>query len=97
LADAHIRALESTESGFFNLGTGGGTSVREVIECCEQISGKKIPVVERPRRAGDPPTLVAGSEKIRRELGWEPKYQDIREIVRSAWAWHTRHPGGYGD
>jgi UDP-glucose 4-epimerase len=97
LADAHIRALDRTESGFFNLGTGGGTSVREVIKCCEQVSGQKIPVVERPRRAGDPPRLIAGSEKIRRELGWEPKYQNIDAIVRSAWAWHTRCPEGYGD
>jgi UDP-glucose 4-epimerase len=97
LADAHIRALDRSESGFYNLGTGGGTSVRDVIKCCERVSGKKIPVVERPRRAGDPPRLIAGSEKIRRELGWEPKYQDIDAIVRSAWAWHTRCPEGYGD
>lgn len=97
LADAHIRALDRNESGFFNLGTGGGTSVREVIRCCEQISGVKIPVVERPRRPGDPPRLIAGSDKIRRELGWEPQYQNIEAIVRSAWVWHVQHPQGYGD
>ena len=97
LADAHIRALDRNESGFFNLGTGGGTSVREVIKCCERVSGKNIPVVERPRRPGDPPRLIAGSDKIRREFGWNPKYQNIEAIVRSAWAWHVKHPGGYGD
>jgi UDP-glucose 4-epimerase len=97
LADAHIRALDRTESGFFNLGTGGGTSVREVIDCCRRVTGRAIPVVERPRRPGDPPRLIAGSDKIRRELGWQPQYQDIETIVRSAWAWHEKHPGGYGD
>lgn len=97
LADAHIRALDRTESGFFNLGTGGGTSVREVIDCCRRVTGRAIPVVERPRRPGDPPRLIAGSDKIRRELGWQPRYQDIEAIVRSAWAWHEKHPGGYGD
>jgi UDP-glucose 4-epimerase len=97
LADAHIRALDRTESGFFNLGTGGGTSVREVIDCCRRVTGREIAVRERPRRAGDPPRLIAASDKIRRELGWEPKLQDIGAIVRSAWAWHQKHPGGYGD
>ncbi|MBE2178848.1 MAG: UDP-glucose 4-epimerase GalE [Chthoniobacterales bacterium] len=97
LADAHIRALDREESGFFNLGTGGGTSVREVVDCCRRVTGKDIAVVEKPRRPGDPPRLIAGSDKIRRELGWQPGYQDIEAIVRSAWAWHQRHPGGYGD
>jgi UDP-glucose 4-epimerase len=97
LADAHIRALSRDESGFFNLGTGGGTSVREVIDCCRRVTGRPITAREQPRRAGDPPRLIAGSEKIRRELGWEPRYQDIEAIVRSAWEWHLRHPDGYGD
>lgn len=97
LADAHIRALDRAESGFFNLGTGGGTSVREVIDCCRKVTGRDIPVIERPRRPGDPPRLIAGSDKIRRELGWEPRYQDIGAIVESAWRWHQRHPLGYGD
>ena len=81
----------------FNLGTGGGTSVREVIAACEAVSGKKIAVVEKPRRPGDPPRLIAGSDKIKRELGWTPKFQDIRAIVDSAWKWHVAHPSGYGD
>lgn len=97
LADAHIRALDRQESGFFNLGTGGGTSVREVIDCCRKVTGRDIAVIERPRRPGDPPRLIAGSDKIRRELGWEPRYQDIGTIVESAWRWHQKNPLGYGD
>lgn len=97
LADAHIRALGREQSGFFNLGTGGGTSVREAVECCRRVTGRDIAVREQPRRAGDPPRLVASSEKIRREFGWEPRFQDIEAIVQSAWAWHSRHPGGYPD
>lgn len=97
LADAHIRALDRTESGFFNLGTGGGTSVREVIDCCRKVTGREITVRDKPRRAGDPPRLVAGSEKIRRDLGWEPRFENIEAIVQSAWDWHLRNPDGYGD
>lgn len=97
LADAHIRALDRTESGFYNLGTGGGTSVKEVIDCCRRVTGREITALEKPRRPGDPPRLIAASDKIRRELGWQPKFQDIEAIVRSAWAWHLKNPGGYGD
>jgi UDP-glucose 4-epimerase len=97
LAQAHILALETKKSGFYNLGTGGGTSVREVIATCRAVSGKHIPVIEKPRRAGDPPRLVAGSDKIRQQLGWAPKYQDIRQIIESAWIWHLKNPKGYGD
>lgn len=97
LADAHIRALGRAESGFFNLGTGGGTSVREVIDCCRAVTGREITVREMPRRAGDPPRLVAASAKIRAALGWEPKFQNIEAIVRSAWIWHEKNPSGYGD
>ena len=64
---------------------------------CEAVSGKKIAVIEKPRRAGDPPRLIAGSDRIKTELGWAPKFQDIRAIVESAWKWHVAHPGGYGD
>jgi UDP-glucose 4-epimerase len=97
LAQAHMLALSAKESAFYNIGTGGGTSVKEVIDCCRAITGHAIPAIEKPRRAGDPPLLVAGSDKIQRELGWKPKYQDIRTIVESAWAWHVKHPEGYGD
>ena len=100
LSQAHMRAaqyLEHGKSGKFNLGTGGGTSVREVIDCCRQVSGREIAVVEKPRRAGDPARLIAGSDNARRELGWEPKFAKIQPIVESAWAWHVAHPHGYGD
>ncbi|MBU3664813.1 MAG: UDP-glucose 4-epimerase GalE [Chthoniobacterales bacterium] len=97
LADAHIRALDRAQSGFYNLGTGGGTSVKEVIDCCRRVTGREIKAVEKPRRPGDPPRLIASSDKIRSELGWQPKFQDIEAIVRSAWAWHVKNPGGYGD
>jgi UDP-glucose 4-epimerase len=97
LAQAHILALSVTQSAYYNLGTGGGTSVREVIACCERVTGKKIPVQEKPRRPGDPPRLIAASEKIKKELGWKPQYQSIDKIVESAWAWHVRNPHGYGD
>ena len=97
LAGAHILALKSATSDFYNLGTGGGTSVREVIDSCRKITGHKIPVVEKPRRAGDPPRLIAASEKIQRELGWRPQFQRIDAIIESAWKWHQKFPNGYGD
>ncbi|MDB6151784.1 MAG: galE [Chthoniobacteraceae bacterium] len=97
LAQAHMLALNIGESARFNLGTGGGTSVREVIASCEAVTGKKIAVVERDRRPGDPARLIAGSDKIQRELGWKPKFQSIDTIIESAWNWHVRNPGGYGD
>jgi len=97
LARAHIMALQAPSSEFYNLGTGGGTSVREVIESCRKITGHKIPVVEKPRRLGDPARLIAASEKIQRELGWRPKFQSIDAIIKSAWSWHQKFPNGYGD
>ena len=97
LARAHILALQAPSSAFYNLGTGGGTSVREVIESCRKITGHKIPVVEKPRRPGDPARLIAASEKIKRELGWSPQFQRIDAIIESAWKWHQKFPNGYGD
>jgi UDP-glucose 4-epimerase len=97
LAQAHILALSAPDSGCFNLGTGGGVSVFEVIEACREISGHSIPVVQRARRPGDPPRLIAASAKAQKVLGWKPKRQDIRDIVRSAWAWHERNPTGYSE
>jgi UDP-glucose 4-epimerase len=97
LAQAHMLALTAPHSAKYNLGTGGGTSVREIIATCEKVTGKKIAVLEKPRRPGDPPRLIAGSEKVRAELGWKPQFQDVEKIIASAWAWHVKHPGGYGD
>jgi UDP-glucose 4-epimerase len=97
LAQAHIHALAPGKQGFYNLGNGDGYSVREVIRTCEEVTGKAIPVVERPRRAGDPPKLVASAEKAIRELNWRPKYPKLGDIVSTAWAWHKKHPQGYRD
>jgi UDP-glucose 4-epimerase len=95
LAEAHILALEISKSDFFNLGTGGGTSVKEVIEACRRVTGHEIPAVAKPRRPGDPARLVASSEKAKRGLGWKPQFQNIDSIVESAWRWHKTHPHGY--
>jgi UDP-glucose 4-epimerase len=97
LAQAHIAALQPGRQGFYNLGNGGGYSVREVIQSCEKISGKQIPVVEKPRRPGDPPRLVALAEKAMRELAWQPRYPKLEQIVQTAWDWHRKHPQGYAD
>jgi UDP-glucose 4-epimerase len=95
LAEAHILALPPGRAGFFNLGNGDGYSVRQVIQTCERVTGKSIKAIEKPRRPGDPPRLVAGAEKARRELGWSPKYPQLEKIVQSAWDWHRKHPQGY--
>ncbi len=97
LARAHILALGTATSELYNLGTGGGASVREVIAACRKITGKKIDTVEKPRRPGDPPRLIASSEKIKNELGWRPQFQSLDEIIESAWSWHQKFPNGYGD
>jgi UDP-glucose 4-epimerase len=97
LARAHILALGAAKSEFYNLGTGGGSSVREVIAACRKITGRKVDTVERPRRAGDPPRLIASSEKIEKELGWRPEFQSLDEIIESAWKWHQKFPHGYED
>jgi UDP-glucose 4-epimerase len=100
LSQAHMLALDYLSKGKsakFNLGTGGGTSVREVIDCCRRVTGREIAVVEKPRRPGDPARLIAASDRINAELGWKPKFQKIDAIVESAWAWHVAHPNGYGD
>ena len=100
LAEAHRLVLGRIEPGkaiVYNVGTGKGASVREVIEAAKRVTGRPIAVVDSPRRPGDPPTLVASGEALRRDLGWTPRYTDIGAIVASAWRWHTSHPRGYAD
>ena len=80
-----------------NLGTGRGHSVREVIRAVEEVSGCKVPAKEAPRRPGDPPVLVAQAERAGTELGWRPRYAELRGIVETAWRWHSARPRGYGD
>ena len=98
LAAAHILAIEGLaaglESRIYNLGNGEGYSVKEVIEVAEEVTGKKIEADIRERRAGDPAVLVASSEKIKKELGWQPLYPDLKTIIESAWRWHQG--GGFG-
>jgi UDP-glucose 4-epimerase len=95
LAQAHILGLRPGKSGFYNLGNGDGYSVRQVIDTCSKVTGKKIPAIEKPRRPGDPPKLVASASKAMDELNWKPRFPKLEDIVRTAWAWHTRHPMGY--
>jgi UDP-glucose-4-epimerase GalE len=94
LAQAHIRAVESLmaggDSGKFNVGTGTGRSVLEVMRAVEQVTGQKVPYTIGPRRAGDPPSLVANSDKLQSVLGWKPVYTDLADIVRTAWDFHRR-------
>lgn len=98
LAQAHILAMRALDesSRIYNLGNGQGYSNKEIVETCRQVTGHPIPSEIGPRRPGDPATLVASSDKIRRELGWEPRYPDLRTIVKHAWEWHRTHPNGYG-
>jgi UDP-glucose 4-epimerase len=98
LAQAHVLALRALDGGSrtYNLGNGTGFSVREVIETARRITGHPIPAKVGLRRAGDPATLVAASDKIRRELGWQPRYPRLEQIVETAWNWHRAHPHGYG-
>lgn len=97
LAHAHILALTALDSGsrIYNLGSGTGFSVREVIEAARAVTGHPIPVIESPRRAGDPPSLIASRDKIQQELGWQLRYPELHDIIAHAWAWHQRHPHGY--
>lgn len=98
LAQAHILSLAALDEGsrVYNLGNGCGYSVRQVIEVVREVTGHPIPVEIGPRRPGDPAVLVASSERIRRELHWRPRYPHLRQIVESAWEWHSRYPLGYG-
>jgi len=97
LALAHLLALAPGAQGCFNLGTGSGASVREVLRACERVVGRSLPVQERERRPGDPPRLVAAAQRAAAELGWKPQVPRLDDIVASAWAWHRAHPHGYSD
>jgi len=105
LADAHLRALEATAPGddrtdeplVCNLGSGGGFSVREVIEAAEQVVGIPIPYTVGPRRAGDPAILVAAIDRAADLLGWRPRRSNLEAMIGSAWAWRRRHPAGFED
>jgi len=100
LADAHVLAIEAVEPGehtILNLGNGSGFSVREVIDAARRVTGIDIPAEEAPRRAGDPPILVAASERIRAELGWEARKPELETMIADAWSWFQANPSGYGD
>lgn len=97
IAKAHslaLKALEEGKEGKYNLGTGKGHSVKEVIEAAREVTGHAIPVKEEARRPGDPPFLIASSKKAENELGWKPEYS-LKEIVKSAWEWHRENPDGF--
>ena len=101
LSRAHIAVFDKLEEPgaalFYNLGTGTPTSVREVIEAVEKVTGKTVPVIESARREGDPPALYADASKAREELDWQPQFMEIGPIVETAWKWHSAHPNGYDD
>jgi len=98
LVSAHLlalNALEANDKMTYNIGSGNGFSVREIIETARAVTGRAIPALEAPRRAGDSARLVASPQKIIRELGWKPKYTNMQDILSSAWEWHKSHPNGY--
>lgn len=98
LASAHSLAVTKGVPGQFqayNVGTGRGYSVREVIRTAEKVTGKPVKTIDGPRRAGDPPSLVAAADRILIDLGWTPQYSELEPIIRTAWEWHRRHPDGY--
>ena len=100
LAAAHLAVLDRLETQpvcHYNIGNGAGHSVKEVIAAVERVTGRPVPHSIGPRRAGDPAVLVAASERLRRECGWTPRYAELDEIVRTAWAWREAHPRGYGE
>jgi UDP-glucose 4-epimerase len=99
LAEAHVLALDALDQGsrVYNLGNGRGFSVKEVVEAARDVTGHAIPAEVGARRPGDPAELVAASDRIRQELGWQPQYPELRDIVETAWKWHSKHPNGYGN
>jgi UDP-glucose 4-epimerase len=100
LSDAHVLAVDAVETGavkVYNLGNGEGFSVREVIETCREVTGHAIPSEPAPRRPGDAPRLISSSRKAMDELGWEPRFADLGQIVAHAWEWHRGRPNGYAE
>tara|TARA_B100000035_G_scaffold215108_1_gene184331 strand:+ start:410 stop:1387 length:978 start_codon:yes stop_codon:yes gene_type:complete len=99
LAEAHVLAMQelARDNCTYNLGSGQGYSVRQVIESARAVTGTSIPAQIGSRRAGDPARLVASSDRIRKELGWKPRFSGLEQIIDSAWRWHQRHPDGYSD
>jgi UDP-glucose 4-epimerase len=100
LGRAHLLALEAAEPGehrVYNLGNGSGFSVREVVEAARSVTGRDVNAVEAPRREGDPPALVAASDRIRSDLGWEPEKPGLEAMISDAWAWMQDHPRGYDE
>ncbi|MGE5557642.1 MAG: UDP-glucose 4-epimerase GalE [Bacillota bacterium] len=99
LSSAHLLALEKLSAGgdsaIYNLGSGRGFSNRQVINAVRKVTGKDIPIRERPRRPGDPAVLLASSHKIQSDLGWTPEHSDLENTVNTAWDWHRKHPRGY--
>ncbi|HTS18634.1 MAG TPA: UDP-glucose 4-epimerase GalE [Verrucomicrobiae bacterium] len=95
LAQAHRLAVSATHSDVFNLGSGDGYSVKQIVEMARNVSGRTINAVEKPNRPGDPPRLVADSTKVRKVLGWKPRFDSVESILESAWRWHLAHPNGY--
>jgi UDP-glucose 4-epimerase len=99
LVSAHLLALDALgerDRLIYNIGTGEGYSVRQVVDAARRVTGHPLPAVEAPRRPGDSPRLVASPEKIRRELGWRPQHPSLDDVIASAWEWHRAHPQGYG-
>ena len=101
LAQAHILAvrylMDGNKSDIFNLGNGVGFTVRQVIDEARKVTGADIKVVEEGRRAGDPATLIASSDKAKSVLGWKPEYADLSKIIETAWKWHSKHKNGFED
>lgn len=95
LAQAHMLALDAPESGHYNLGTGNGLSVKEIIDATRKVTGRDIPAEVAPRRPGDPARLIACSDRARKLLNWQPKYESAEHIIDSAWQWRLKFPDGY--
>ena len=99
MAQAHILAMKylrnGGESDIFNLGNGVGFTVKEVVDTARKVTGHAIPAKEEERRAGDPSTLIASSDKAKTVLGWDPQFADLEVIIDTAWKWHQAHPNGY--